>query len=861
MFERPLVLAVLALAPLAAAPGLAAMRHGKALFGALTAALRLAIFVLLVLMLAGLRIAIRSAAQRSAVIVALDESRSIAPDQFDWMRARAGELAARMDPRDLLGVLAFGRDVRMLMPLGDPRLVRSLERLADPGGTDIAGAITAAGGLFPPEAEKKLVLLSDGNETQGSALAELPSISEQGVEVFALAPPPPATGRLALTGFEAPQRVRANASFAFRIDVQSEARRPVQTHIKVERDGAEVGRHPLKLHSGLNRFELPYRMDRPGAYLMRVEIEPTPGMFLLGARAELALLVTDPPRVLVVSKEPPESLLNALKLRRYRVERAMPRGLPERAEAYLDYQAVVLADVGADALSAGAQRALNRYVSELGGGLIATGPALRDDKFAGSTLEKTLPVSFRPQPPPPTREPIAIYLCIDRSNSMSYNSRYPAVRDGERIRYAKQAAIALLRQLDDTDYAGVVAFDSQPYVLSHLRPIGEDRLVLEDRVSRLEPGGGTDFKDSLELAEREVLESGLGVRQVILITDGDTNRQYHDHDALIADFAAKHVAVSTIRIGPDLANLRLLEDFAQATGGVFYRVQDIEKLPQLLVRLTRKAMDQTPQGNVRIKYLGHSTILSGISAADVPPLEFFAATAAKEGASVPLRIERGKQSAPLVAAWQYGLGRSAIFAADTDSLAALSWIRWDRYAEFWSQMVTWVMRQGAPGRFDLKVAIGADRAVELTAEKADPAPAGNLVCRITGPGPAFEVAMTQLSESVYRAETAALPRGNYTATLMRKPGDLEQTLAATQFAMAGEPPADAAEVRIRPPNLALLRELAARSGGALDADPARMLRRSGAMVSVRRPAQPYLLPLVIVLVLGEVFVRRRFTDL
>ena len=94
-------------------------------------------------------------------------------------------------------------------------------------------------------------------------------------------------------------------------------------------------------------------------------------------------------------------------------------------------------------------------------------------------------MKFVPQPPPPSREPIAVYLCIDRSNSMSYDSRYPAVRDGERIRYAKQAAIALLRQLDDTDFAGVIAFDSQPYVLAHLQPLGEDRTELENRIERL----------------------------------------------------------------------------------------------------------------------------------------------------------------------------------------------------------------------------------------------------------------------------------------------------------------------------------------------------------------------------------------
>src|SRR5256885_6204020 len=107
---------------------------------------------------------------------------------------------------------------------------------------------------------------------------------------------------------------------------------------------------------------------------------------------------------------------------------------------------------------------------------------------------------------------------------MSYDSRYPAVRDGERIRYAKEAAIALLRQLDDTDFAGVIAFDSQPYVLSHLEPMGEGRTELENRIARLEPGGGTDFKEALEISEREILQSGIPVRQVFLLTDGDTNR-------------------------------------------------------------------------------------------------------------------------------------------------------------------------------------------------------------------------------------------------------------------------------------------------------------------------------------------------
>jgi len=86
-------------------------------------------------------------------------------------------------------------------------------------------------------------------------------------------------------------------------------------------------------------------------------------------------------------------------------------------------------------------------------------------------------------------------------------------------RYAKEAAIALLRQLDDTDFAGVIAFDSQPYVLAHLQQLGDDRGELENRIDRLQPAAGTDFKDALEIAEREILQSNIPVRQVILLTE------------------------------------------------------------------------------------------------------------------------------------------------------------------------------------------------------------------------------------------------------------------------------------------------------------------------------------------------------
>src|SRR5271167_2579447 len=150
MFERPLILWLLAAAPLMAIPGVIAMRVGRPLAGALSAILRMGLYAVLILLIAGARWPLNSATQRMAVVVAMDQSESIAPDQRDWMQHRIAAIRHAMDPRDRLAVIGFGRDAQLAAPLNDPRLMVLSAIEADTGATDIAGALTTASGIFPP---------------------------------------------------------------------------------------------------------------------------------------------------------------------------------------------------------------------------------------------------------------------------------------------------------------------------------------------------------------------------------------------------------------------------------------------------------------------------------------------------------------------------------------------------------------------------------------------------------------------------------------------------------------------------------------------------------------------------------------
>ena len=214
MFERPIFLWLLILAPLIAVPGTVAIRRGRRAIGAAeTVATR---GLLRDPGADGGRIADR-AAERGAADDDRGRGRPIAVDRLGPAGldapASSANLPALMDPRDRLAVLSFaprfapGRAGLPIPKSAAPLAMRALADDApgpDPGATDLAASMTAAAGLFPVGAEKRLLILSDGDETAGAAADELPAMAEDGVRIYTAAPPPSASRRVALTGFSAP---------------------------------------------------------------------------------------------------------------------------------------------------------------------------------------------------------------------------------------------------------------------------------------------------------------------------------------------------------------------------------------------------------------------------------------------------------------------------------------------------------------------------------------------------------------------------------------------------------------------------------------------------------------------------------
>ena len=130
--------------------------------------LRLVILLLLILALAGVQRVRRTS--KLSVIFAADLSASIPESYRELAVSYINRAAAEMKPDDTAGLVVFGAGTSVeASPRGKLRIDR-IRSLVSPEYTDIASALRLALASFPEDAQRRVVLISDGNENRGDAL-------------------------------------------------------------------------------------------------------------------------------------------------------------------------------------------------------------------------------------------------------------------------------------------------------------------------------------------------------------------------------------------------------------------------------------------------------------------------------------------------------------------------------------------------------------------------------------------------------------------------------------------------------------------------------------------------------------------
>ena len=453
--------------------------------------LRSMLLAALVLGLAGLQIVLP--VNRLATVFVVDLSDSIGSAGREDALAFVRGALEEMPEGDVAGIVAFGKEALVERLPSD---LAEIDRIASApvrSASDIGGALRLATALFPDDAQKRIVLLSDGNDTTGTGQAEAALSATRGVRIETRQIGLGASDEVLVERASSPSTTRLGEDIEIVSEVRSSVAQPATIRLFV--NGIQAGEaQRLDLEEGANTVRFTYEPIEAGFHRFRVVVEAARDTFSQNNRADSNTIVQGEPRTLVLAGDEvvADELVAALESQRHQVDTIVPETLPE-LDQLLDYDSVVLVDVPRIRLNDRQLGSLQAYVRDLGRGLVMVGGprSYGAGGYEDTQLEETLPVDMgvRDRQKQPD---VALVVVIDKSGSMDAchcNTAGGGMGDGgtgiggvRKTDIGKEAILRAAAALTERDELGVVAFNESAHWVVHTaatrsgrRSAGRDR--------------------------------------------------------------------------------------------------------------------------------------------------------------------------------------------------------------------------------------------------------------------------------------------------------------------------------------------------------------------------------------------------
>src|SRR5438046_4989055 len=319
------------------------------------------------------------------------------------------------------------------------------------------------------------------------------------------------------------------------------------------------------------------------------------------------------------------------------------------------------------------QQLLGSAVRDFGVGLVCVGgdQTYAAGGYRGTPLESTLPVSMELD----SKKVLPSGAVVLVMHGMEFANGNQVARD---------CAQGVLAALAPADQMGVLLWDGTERWLFELQKVGNKK-ALAQQIAGMNQGDLGSFQNIMEMAHGALKKSTSNLKHIIVFSDGDPGAP---SPQLMQSIVGDRITVSTIlisgHVGPDT-----MIWMADQGRGRFYNVTSPNDLPQIFIKETavilKSAIYEDP---FKPQVRAASEVVRGISASDYPTLLGYVATTPKPRAETPLWTDKGD---PLLAHWQYGLGRAVAFTSDAKSRWARIWLNWHKSCQFWSQIGAWLL--------------------------------------------------------------------------------------------------------------------------------------------------------------------------
>jgi Ca-activated chloride channel family protein len=778
-----------------------------------------------------------------SVVYLLDVSESVAPAAVEEALAWIQKTNDSGKPQDAHFV-AFAGNPMGFATLEEMKHVRVSRNSSVPSAdaidkehTNVARALALALRTFKPDYLKRLVLMTDGNENAGSMMALAGRLKQEGVRSYTI--PIATRGRddVRIESIMAPSKVATGEEFPLEVHVASAG--DTTGDVELRQSGRILETRRVQLKSGLNRIAFHTRVtEETSTATMEAKVTSSLDSFTGNNTYRVSVGVERRPRILYVEGHPQSAhyLQQALTQEGLNIDLMTPQAMPDSAESLDSYDAVILSDVDRKDLSVPQMEAADAYVRDFGGGFILAGGENNygEGGYSKTAIEDMLPVTFDVRKPMST----AMVVVLDRSGSMGAESK---------MELAKEATKAAVQLLKDTDHFGVVAFDTNFAWVVPLQPLSNRADALR-KISAIGAGGNTSIYPALNDAWMQLKEDPSETKHVILLTDGrDPVAEPPEFEKLATKMAENDVTLSTVAVGAG-ADSDLLADIAKWGKGRAYSMDSPERVLQVFSEDAEIATHALREQAFKPIVKKSVDAFKGIDFQSAPRLLGYVTTNAKTSAEVLLE---SYQNEPLLARWQYGLGRAVAFTSDVKDRWAVDWLSWKGYPKFWSQLVRETMRRREDEEFDMRVERDGESArISINAIDRNGQFRNGLdpQIRIVAPDQSASVlTAAQVAPGKYEAAISLTQKGAYLFRAVDSGG--AESTRTLEYSYPDE-------YHFYPPNTEKLRALSSQTGGAFNPAPELIFDPAGEATTTHTPLAPWLTAFALSLYILDVLLRR-----
>jgi uncharacterized membrane protein len=808
-------------------------------------ALRSALVVVLALTL--LRPALPRWVDRQNVVFLLDLSDSVSLAARERAYRFVADAVKHLKSGDRHGVIVFGEQAVVDQPLSTRVTVDRPRAEVAGRGTNIHQALQLALATLPPGQANRIVMLTDGRQNAGAALAGAQAAKNAGTDVHYVAAPLTFTQEVVAESMVLPQEVKYGEPFQAKVVAWSH--KDTQGRLSLFRNGEFLGSQIVRFSPGKNVFAYRQSLDQSGIHVYQAAIEVDGDTIEDNNRSVGTVVVRGRPQVLLADKDRShaQSLAAALRSQNIDVTVVQPNGIPKDISGLQKYDGVVLSNVSSLKLTKPQMAHIRDYVRDHGGGLMMLGgeESFGLGGYYRTAIEEALPVTMDVKQKVEIPS-LAVVLSIDRSGSMAMSTDEKITK----LDLAKEAAHLVVDLLDERNEVGVMSWDTE-FIWDAAVRAARDKAAIHHSIATIKAGGGTDGYPALKESYSVLFERPALLKHVIFLSDGQMTRG--DFQGLLRRMAKDKITVSTVAIGKD-ADVQLMVDVAKWGRGRFYYTEDSQTIPRIFTletQLASKASLIEQPFKPQLTAPAHEAVQE-IDWKAVPPLGGYVATTLKPTAELVLMSH---QEDPVLATWRFGLGRTAAFTSDAKAKWGVLWLRWRHFNKFWAQMTRWTLRSGTRGDTTATVH-RTDRTGEVVVDAVDSK--GEFInfldSQVGVVAPNRErtvVELEQIGPGRYRGRFPAPQEGVYLVGMAQRKAD---RVVGSQLAGLVVPYAQ--ELRDLGVDETLLRELAELTGGEALDDPRDVFLKGRRQSRIAVEIWPWLVGLVALLLIPDVALRR-----